>query len=515
MTTIQTPDWVRDAVFYQIFPDRFARSSRIPPDVQPGLARPDNLEAWDAPPTRHGFKGGNLTGVTDRLDYLKDLGINAIYFNPVFASTANHRYHTYDYYQVDPILGGNGALRELLDAAHRRGIRIVLDGVFNHASRGFFAFNHTLENGAHSPYVNWFHFNGEWLRQGSCPDPYPRRPRHGHEDSLSWVGYKGWWDLPALPKFNTQTPAVRSYLLDVAEHWVQVGIDGWRLDVPGDIDDDAFWREFRRRVKAANPEAYIVGEIWHQAQRWLRGDQFDAVMNYPVGLALLGWLVGPRANWDEMRHVGGLSGYHPLDAAGFANRLDAILGWYDPAIAAVQMNLVDSHDTPRFLTMARGDRDAYKLAVLFLMTFVGAPTLYYGAEIGLRGGHDPGCRAAFPWDQEAWDHDLRAWVQRCIALRHQHPALRRGAYRRLHAAGDVMAFGRSGQGETLIVAINAGSGAASLPLPVAGLVPDGAQVRDVWSQKAWPVAGGAVQGLALPPRSGRVLLAMGTDQAAA
>ncbi len=509
MTAIQTPDWVRDAVFYQIFPDRFARSPRIPPGMRPGLGTPSNLEPWDSPPTRCGFKGGNLTGVTDRLDYLQDLGINAIYFTPIFASTANHRYHTYDYYQVDPILGGNDALRELLDAAHARGIRIVLDGVFNHASRGFFAFNHTLENGASSPYVDWFHFNGDWLRQGGCPDAYPRRPRHGNEDSLSWLGYKGWWDLPALPKFNTDTPAVRAYLFGVAEHWVRFGIDGWRLDVPGDINDDAFWREFRQRVKAVNPGAYIVGEIWHQAQRWLQGDQFDAVMNYPVGLALLGWLLGTAANWEEMRRVGGFSGYHPLDAPGFADRIDAILGWYDPEVAAVQMNLFDSHDTPRFLTMARGDRDAFRLGVLFLMTFVGAPTIYYGDEIGLQGGHDPGCRGAFPWDPQAWDHDLRAWVQRCIALRRDHPALRRGSYQRLHAADDVVAFGRAGESETLIVALNAGSAPRSLQLPVGGLLRDGAGAGDVWSGDRWTVAQGALQGLYLPARSGRVLLADG------
>jgi cyclomaltodextrinase len=511
MTAIQTPDWVRDAIFYQIFPDRFARSARLPPSVRPGLGTPSNLEPWDSPPTRHGFKGGSLTGVTDKLDTLQDLGINAIYFNPVFASTANHRYHTHDYYQVDPMLGGNDALRELLDAAHARGMRVVLDGVFNHASRGFFAFNHTLENGAASPYVDWFHFNGEWLGRGRPPDAYPHRPRHGQEDSLNWLGYKGWADLPALPKLNTDTPAVRAYLFDVAETWVQFGIDGWRLDVPGDIDDVAFWQEFRQRVKAINPDAYIVGEIWHQAQRWLQGDQFDAVMNYPVGIALLGWLVGASANREEMRAVTGLAGYQSLDAARFADRIDTILDWYDPAISAVQMNVLDSHDTPRFLTMARGDRTAYKLATLFLMTFVGAPTIYYGDEVGMTGGHDPGCRGAFPWDEEVWDQDLRAWVKRCIALRHDHPALRRGTYLRLHAGDDVVVFARSLGAESLITAINAASAPRHLDLPLAGLLPDGAGVADVWTCESWTVAGGALQAFKLPARSGRVLKATGPE----
>ena len=203
--------------------------------------------------------------MAEHLDYLADLGINAIYFNPIFRSGSNHRYHTHDYYQVDPMLGGNAAFRTLLDAAHARGIRVILDGVFNHASRGFFQFHDILENGPDSAYLDWFTMKGWPLRPYGSKHP----------------NYQCWWGLSALPKFNTATPAVREFLWGVAEYWIKFGIDGWRLDVPTEIDDDEFWREFRRRVKAANPEAYIVGEIWHDAQRWLGGDQSDAVMNYP------------------------------------------------------------------------------------------------------------------------------------------------------------------------------------------------------------------------------------------
>ncbi len=256
---METPAWVTDAIFYQIFPDRFARSERVP---KQGL----NLEAWEAPPTIHGIKGGDLLGVVEHLDYLQDLGVNALYFTPVFASASNHRYHTYDYYTVDPLLGGNAALRELLDEAHRRGMRVVLDGVFNHASRGFWQFHHTLENGAASPYVDWFHFDPDHLtgkrHWGAYPSPHEQRLIQ-EEGSLRAIGYEGWWNLPALPKFNTNTPAVREFLLGVAEHWTSFGIDGWRLDVPGEINDNSFWQEFRRRVRAINPEAYIVGEIWY------------------------------------------------------------------------------------------------------------------------------------------------------------------------------------------------------------------------------------------------------------
>src|SRR5689334_11963576 len=202
-TQIQTPDWVRDAIFYQIFPDRFAMS--------PKLDKPRNLEAWYSTPTHHGFKGGDLLGVAEHLDYLADLGANAIYFTPVFASASNHRYHTYDYYNVDPLLGGNEALRELLDSAHRKNMRVVLDGVFNHASRGFWQFHHTLENGAASPYKDWFHFDPDRLygrkHWGAYPSPHEQHLIQ-QEGSFKAIGYQGWWNLPALPKFNTAHPAV-------------------------------------------------------------------------------------------------------------------------------------------------------------------------------------------------------------------------------------------------------------------------------------------------------------------
>ncbi len=216
-----TPEWVRDAVFYQIFPDRFAKSERV--------RKASNLETWESPPTVHGYKGGDLLGVVEHLDYLQDLGITALYFNPVFQSASNHRYHTHDYYQVDPMLGGNAALRELVDACYERGLKIVLDGVFNHSSRGFFQFNDILENGPHSAYLDWFNIRELPLKAYSGEDG----------DRL---GYDAWWGLPALPKFNTDTSAVRDFLWNVGTYWLEFGIDGWRLDVPNEIGDDAFGR---------------------------------------------------------------------------------------------------------------------------------------------------------------------------------------------------------------------------------------------------------------------------------
>ncbi|HRJ57082.1 MAG TPA: glycoside hydrolase family 13 protein [Anaerolineales bacterium] len=445
-----TPNWVKDAVFYQIFPDRFARSKQMP-DL--------GFEAWDSAPTHHGFKGGDLYGVIEKLDYLQDLGITAIYFNPVFASASNHRYHTFDYYNVDPLLGGNDALKKLLKESHKREIRVVLDGVFNHASRGFWQFSHVLETGAASPYKDWFHFDEERLRGrkhwGAYPSPHEQKLL-GQEDSLTAIGYRAWWNLPALPKFNTNTPAVREFLFDVAEYWIKFGIDGWRLDVPGEIDDDEFWREFRRRVRAVNPEAYIVGEIWHEAQRWLQGDQFDAVMNYLFTAAALSFFADGHLNMDIIHQAGGLKDrVHRMHAKTFADEVDRILNLYPTDITFAQLNLLDSHDMPRFLSCANGDKNSLKLAWLFLFTMPGAPCIYYGDEVGVDGGHDPDCRKAFPWDEAKWDMDLLNYAKACIALRKGQKALRRGEYKRVHTEDDLMVFARTLKDDTVITAFNA------------------------------------------------------------
>jgi neopullulanase len=447
-----TPDWVQDAIFYQIFPDRFARGARNPNDNL-------TFEPWDSPPTTHGFKGGDLYGVAERLDYLKDLGITALYLNPIFASAANHRYHAYDYYTVDPLLGGNAAFNELLEKAHKKNIRIILDGVFNHASRGFWQFHHVLECGEDSPYLDWFLFDPERLKRrkhwGAYPSPIEQRLLQ-HEDSITAIGYRGWWNLPALPKFNTNTPAVREFLFGVAEHWIKVGIDGWRLDVPTEIDDDSFWQEFRQRVRRINPEAYIVGEIWHEAQRWLQGDQFDAIMNYDVTKPCLAFFPGKHLDLKVLHQQPNYhSIHHPIDAHEFGNRIDHNLHLYKREITYSQLNLLDTHDTPRFLSCAGGDKNALKLAWLFLFAYPGAPCIYYGNEIGLDGKHDPDNRRSFPWDESKWDKDLLNHAKEVVKLRKKNPALRRGDFKRLWSEQGIYAFSRSLDGHTFIIALNA------------------------------------------------------------
>lgn len=437
--SIVTPEWVRDAIFYQIFPDRFAKSNRFGQNGYP--PKPTHLQEWGAVPTYHGFQGGDLLGAAEKLDYLAELGINAIYLNPIFSSASNHRYHTHDYYTIDPILGGNKGFQEFLKAAHARHIRVILDGVFNHASRGFFQFNHLMECGPESPYRDWFHVHG-WPLNAFNPEHKPN--------------YDAWWGLHSLPKLNTNSPVVREFLWDVGTYWLKQGIDGWRLDVPNEIDDDSFWQEFRRRCKAVNPEAYIVGELWGEAHRWLQGDQFDAQMNYLFARAAFGYFVGEGMDQSDTVR----SGYghiRPLSGHQFAAELDRMSNQlYDREIVLSQMNMLGSHDTPRMMTIARGDDTAVKLMVLCQLTVPGAPNIYYGDEIGLEGRHDPDCRRAFPWyDRTRWHDDLYTWYQQCIQLRHDTPALRRGDFRMMYANSNVVVYQRYYQGQTAIIALNA------------------------------------------------------------
>ncbi len=410
-----TPDWVKNAIFYQIFPDRFAKSDQ--------LEKPTYIEPWDAPLTRYGFKGGDLLGVYEKLDYLQDLGVNALYFNPIFMSAANHRYHTYDYWHVDPILGENPVFLKLLEEAHRRGMHIVLDGVFNHASRGFFQFNHILENGEKSPYLDWFHVYG-----------FPMNAYQGKPN------YSCWWNLPALPQFNTDNPQVRKFLFEVARHWIEQGVDGWRLDVPFEIKDESFWRQFRVATKLPNPDAYLVGEIPSEAQDWLQGDMFDGVMNYQFAAALVGFFGTGFRDEAMISGMMGLPEVPILDANAFLQRAKVLLEIYPRQNALAQLNLLDSHDTPRFLSMVSENKNALRLATLFQMTYPGAPCIYYGNEIGMTGGRDPENRAPFPWDESKWDHDLRDAFKILTNLRMAHPVLRTGEFVPVYGEDRTIAY---------------------------------------------------------------------------
>ncbi|MEA2622805.1 MAG: cyclomaltodextrinase / maltogenic alpha-amylase / neopullulanase [Chloroflexota bacterium] len=449
---IQTPAWVRDAVFYQIFPDRFASSARV--------LKPGRMEDWDAPPTQHGYKGGDLLGIAERLPELVDLGVNALYLTPIFSSASNHRYHAYDYLAVDPLLGGNPALRELLDRAHELGMRVVLDGVFNHCGRGFWPFHHVLENGADSPYRDWFVLDPDVLAGKRQLNAYPDRHAGGRDLPL---GYASWWGHPGLPKLNVSHPPVREYLLSVAEHWLRFGIDGWRLDVPTEIDDTTFWPEFRRRCRAVNPDAYLVGEIWDEAPEWLTGERFDALMNYPLGAAILGFVGRESLNRSVIEaHDIYSRTMFPLDGGAFAARLRHLMALHPPQVTAVQLNLLGSHDAPRALTVLGGDRQAFRLATLLQLVLPGAPCIYYGDEVGMEGGLDPDCRRAYPSDPAKIDGELRAFVAAALAMRHAHPALRAVDVRICASDTAAVALLRSAESEEALVCVNAGREANAL-----------------------------------------------------
>lgn len=385
----EPPAWVKEAVFYQIFPERFSNGdpSNDPIDVQP----------WGGTPKWNNFFGGDLKGVMDRLDYLEELGVNAIYFTPVFEAPSNHKYDTKDYFKVDPHFGDNQTLKELVRQCHQRGIRVMLDAVFNHAGFHFAPFQDVLKNGEASRYKDWFHIH-------SFPVQTQPRPN-----------YHTFAFVPEMPKLNTENPEVKEYLLDVARYWIEeVGIDGWRLDVANEVDHQ-FWREFRRTVKEANPEAYILGEIWHDAMPWLQGDQFDAVMNYPFANAVLQFFAKGEG-----------------DSKQFAHQLMKVIAMYPQHVHESMFNLLDSHDTPRLLHTCREDKDRMKLAVLFQLSYPGVPCIYYGDEVGMTGDTDPDCRRTMIWDESKQDRDLFAFYRKLIALRKTHRAWRDGGFRFIH-----------------------------------------------------------------------------------
>lgn len=432
---IQTPEWVKDAVFYQIFPDRFAFSK--PPQNYLNYWTSNNLESWQSEPTLQKYKGGNFWGIIDNLNYLENLGINAIYFTPVFQSTCNHRYHTHDYYQIDPLLGGNYAFQEFLKQAHQRNIKVVLDGVFNHVGRGFLFFNDILENGPHSPWLDWFKIE-EW-------------PLSAYDGSKS-ANYVSWIDNRALPQFNHENPQVREYIMQIAEYWLKQGIDGWRLDVPDQVAREGFWEEFRARVKNINSEAYIVGEIWTPAEKWLDGTKFDGVMNYQFTEATLAFCGGDRI-LAEYVETPPYYPYPALTGIEYKSKIETLLNRYDWEINLTQLNLLASHDTARLLTIAGNDIKTVELATLLLLTFVGSPSIYYGDEVGLEGGLDPDSRRSFP-DEQNWNQELLNYHRELIKLRQEYSALRRGNYQVISADKFVYIFTREFGQEKVMIAVN-------------------------------------------------------------
>jgi len=426
---MSVPNWVQDSIFYQIFPDRFANGQN--------KNNPKTMLAWHAKPTIVGFQGGDIKGIIDHMYYLLDLGINAIYLNPIFLSPSNHRYNAVDYFQIDPKLGSKLEFFTLLDVAHRNEMKVILDGVFNHCGRGFFAFNDVLENQSDSPYTDWFHIK-----------KYPV-DAYSPGDATT---YEGWWKYKSLPKFNTSNPDVEKYILKVARYWIEQGIDGWRLDVPNEINDDGFWLRFREVVRSANPDAYLVGEIWDGDPRWVGEGHFDGIMNYPVRNLIIDVLAG-EITIDKFSH----------DLKKWQTK-------YAQENTNAMYNLLGSHDVERFLTKVGGNLGKAKLGYLLLFTLSGVPAIYYGDEIGLLGGKDPDCRRTFNWDESQWMTPLRDWIKKLIRLRKDKVALRRGVFKLLdnEPHKNCLVFVRVIDSECGLTVINIDNAVVELTIDLSG-----------------------------------------------
>lgn len=406
---IPVVDWMRDAVFYQIFVERFAM----------GDGKKDtgyiNM-AWDGKPTPKSFAGGDLRGIIEKLDYIKDLGISALYLTPIFRSVSNHKYDIIDYMQIDSQFGTKEDLRELVMLAHQKGIRIVLDAVFNHCSIELTQFQDVLKKGQTSEYYNWFLIDGEY--------PEPEK-----------LNYECFASCNYMPKLNTANEEVQNFLLDIAAYWIrEFDIDGWRLDVSDEISHD-FWRRFRKVVKAEKADAVIIGENWHDAYPYLMGDQYDSIMNYAFTKACLDYFA--RENYGAVQ---------------MAEKLNSLLMRNRGQVNQMMLNLLDSHDTHRFFTETGCDKDKLLAAVALEMVYQGAPCLYYGTEICLEGGYDPDSRRCFDWEEDHWDKAVMEKIKKLISL-HKCDEMRYGTIK-ISSENDLLLVERAYNGHSIYLYIN-------------------------------------------------------------
>ncbi len=377
----EVPEWAANKVVYQIFPSRYAAS------------QPVDKELWyKAPITFTDNLHGDIRGIIDHLDYIRDLGIDVIYLTPIFKSDSSHKYDTIDYYQIDPSFGTAEDLRELVQKAHQYGMKVVLDAVFNHTGRDFFAFKNILENKEKSKYLDWYFI-----------DKFPLDTEPGQTPNFKCFGYYG-----GMPKLNLKNPEVEKYVTDVACYWLkECDIDGWRMDV-GDEISHYFWKHFRRAVKAVKKDALIIGEIWHYAGDFLEGDEWDTVMNYPFYLNLIDLLA------DEK-----------IDVSRFIQNLGYMKGRLNKKCYPLMWNLIDSHDTARFLHLCNNKQKQH-LAAAFQLLMPGMPMIYYGDELAMPGANDPDCRRGMYWDEEYRDNEMLEWYKRLIQVRRTHACIVEG-----------------------------------------------------------------------------------------
>jgi len=378
----EVPEWAANKVVYQIFPSRFAATE------------PVDKELWyKAPITPMDDLHGNLRGIIEHMDDIQNLGIDVLYMTPIFQSNSCHKYDTTDYYQIDPSFGTTEDLKELVQKAHERGMKVVLDAVYNHTGREFFAFADILENGEKSKYRDWYFIDG-----------FPLKSEWGEIPNFKCFGYYG-----GMPKLNLKNPEVEKYITDVACYWIkECDIDGWRLDV-GDEISHFFWKNFRKAIKAVKKDMLIIGEIWHYAGDFLEGDEWDTVMNYPFYLNLIDLLADEKINVSQ-----------------FVQNLGYLKGRLNKKCYPLMWNLIDSHDTARFLHLCHDNKKKQHLAAAFQLLLPGMPMVYYGDEYAMPGANDPDCRRGMYWDEEYQDKEMYNWYKKLMQIRKAHACIVEG-----------------------------------------------------------------------------------------
>lgn len=404
--------WLQESIIYQIFPDRFCNGNSV--------INPKNTKPWGYPHVDYHSKfGGDIQGIIDKLDYLEDLGINVIYLTPIFKSSSNHKYNTKDYYTIDPEFGSNELVKELIDKCHKKNIKIIFDAVFNHSGDDFFAFKDVLINQKNSKYSDWYIINN-----------FPV--------STEKINYYAFGNAHKnMPKLNTSNPEVTKYLLDVAKFWIkEYKIDGWRLDVCDEVSH-TFWKKFRDTIKSVNKDAIIIGEIMHEANNFLKGDQLDSIMNYPIKFACVDFFAKKNITAREFLNILG------------QNRM-----LYMNSINKQLLNLIGSHDTARFLTECHDNIEKMKPAICFQFTYVGVPYIYYGDEIGLCGGEDPQNRKCMIWNEKFQNHDLLNFYKKMITIRKKHPTFVHGDFKEISGENNILSYSREYNNEKYIIIIN-------------------------------------------------------------
>ena len=405
-----TPDWVKEAVFYQIFPERFANGD-------PAL-NPPNISEPHEKPKSDSFYGGDLQGIAQKTGYIKVLGANTVYLNPVFEAPSPHKYDTSDYMEICRNFGNHQIFDNMVKSFDENGIRFILDGVFNHTGESFWAFEDIKKHKEKSKYLDWYFIK-----------KFPLI-----EDGKA--NYECWWNFHSLPKLNVKNPEVKEHLMQAASHWLERGASGWRLDVPNEIEH-WFWKEFRQVVKKTKNDAYIVGEIWQNGSEWLQGDEFDAVMNYRFRDGCIEFFAKQKISSEEFVKIVGSQLFDYKMQSNFA-----------------ALNLLSSHDTARFLTVAKNDVRRVRMAIAFQFCYIGAPSVYYGEEIGMEGEKDPDNRRFMVWDETKWNKSLLETYKRLIRIRNANEVLRAGDLKFILAKGMVIGFERFIGDKKLYIFIN-------------------------------------------------------------